>query len=79
MAQASFLKSLLLTDKFCWTLGTLCRTTHEAILEESRCAKLAFENLLELQADKNIQEHQDAEMSEFFDEIARAGHVEDSD
>ena len=79
MAQASLLKSLLLTDKFCWTFGTLCRATHDANLEGSRCAKLAFENLLELQADKNIQEHQDAEMSEFFDEIARAGHIDDSD
>ena len=79
VAQASVLKSLLLTDKFCWTFSTLCRATHVANLEESRLAKLAFENLLELQADKNIQEHQEAELSEFFDGLARADHTGDSD
>ena len=79
VAQASVLKSLLLTDKFCWTFGTLCRATHVANLEESRLAKLAFENLLELQADKNIQEHQEAELADFVNEIATADMAVDSD
>ena len=79
VAQASLLKSFLLTDTFCWTFGTLCRATHDINQEESRRAKLAFENLLELQADKNIQDHQDAELAEFFDGMGRAEQVGDSD
>ena len=79
VAQSSLFKSLLLTDKFCWTFNTLCRATKLSNLEESRQAKLAFDNLLELQADKNIQEHQEAELADFVNEIATADMAVDSD
>ena len=68
--HASLFKTLLFTDKFCHIFGTLSSATRVNNLEEFRVAKLAFDNLLELQADKNMQEHQDDDLAQFMDEVA---------
>ena len=69
--HASLFKSLLNTDKFCQVFGTVSRATRVNNLVEFAAAKLAFENLLELQADKNIQEHQEEELEQFIENMFR--------
>ena len=69
VAQSDLFKSFLFTDKYCWTVCTLCRATRVCNLEEARTAKHSFENLLDLQADKRIQEHQEDELAEFVNEL----------
>ena len=67
--HASLFKSLLFTDKFCHIFGTLSSATRVNNLDEFREAELAFDNLLELPADKNIQEQQEADLAQFMDEV----------
>ena len=72
VTHVSLFKSLLLTDKLCWTFGTLCRATRDINLQESQLAKRDFENLLELQSDQRIQEHQEEDLRQFMDEILQS-------
>ena len=66
VTHVSLFKSLLNSDKFCQVFGTVSKTTRCNNLEEFVAAKLAFENLLELQADKNIQERADDDLRQFM-------------
>ena len=59
-------KSLLNSDKFCQVFGTVSKATRCNNLEEFVAAKLAFENLLELQADKNIQERAEDDLRQLM-------------
>ena len=66
--HASLFKTLLFTDNFCHLFATLSSATRVNNLEEFRLAKLAFDNLLEVQADKHFREHQDDELDQFMDD-----------
>ena len=66
--HAYLFKTLLFTDKFCRIFATLSSATRVNNLEEFRLAKLAFDNLLEVQADKHYREHQDDELDQFMDD-----------
>ena len=66
--HASLFKTLLFTDKFCHIFATVSTATRVNNLEEFRLAKLAFDNLLEVQADKHYREHQDDGLDQFMDD-----------
>ena len=69
VTHACLFKSLLNSDKFCQVFGTVSKATRSNNLEEFVASKLAFENLLELQTDKNIQEREDDDLGQLIADL----------